>query len=149
MAMQFKDRLVHFRKQKGLTQQALSDLTGIHLTQIRRYEAGSTLPTFDILRKLAVALTVSGDQLLFDEDERGPSDDFRLLFESASRLDAPNRKLLKELIESVVLKYEIRRLSAAHFAESDHPFRSFRSPLREGVRQRRAGHLFPGVITSS
>ena len=37
----------------------------------------------------------------------------------------------------------------AHFAESDHPFRSFRSPLREGVRQRRAGHFCPGVITSS
>ena len=109
MATNFPARLVTLRKQKGLTQQALSDLTGVHLTQIRRYEGGVTLPTFEILRKLAVALAVSTDALLFDADERGPDDDLRLEFEAVSRLDPEERQLVKGLIESVVVKHDIRR----------------------------------------
>ena len=109
MATNFPARLVALRKQKGLTQQALSDLTGVHLTQIRRYEGGVTLPTFEILRKLAVALAVSTDALLFDADERGPDDDLRLEFEAVSRLDPEERQLVKGLIESVVVKHDIRR----------------------------------------
>jgi transcriptional regulator with XRE-family HTH domain len=109
MATDFPTRLVALRKQKGLTQQALSDLTGVHLTQIRRYEGGITLPTFEILRKLAVALSVSADVLVFDHDERGPDDDLRLEFEAVTRLDPDERQLVKGLIDSVVLKHDIRR----------------------------------------
>ena len=108
-AMQFAKRLVTLRKQKGLTQQALSDLTGIHLTQIRRYEGGATQPTFEMLRKLAVALSVSADVLLFDEGERGPADDLRLQFEAAQRLDEDERNALKTVIEGVLLKHDAKR----------------------------------------
>ena len=108
-AMRFAERLVTLRKQKGLTQQALSELTGIHLTQIRSYEAGATQPTFEMLRKLAVALAVSADTLLFDEGERGPGEDLRLQFEAASRLDPDERQVVRDLIEGMLLKHEARR----------------------------------------
>lgn len=111
--MDFRQRLVNLRKQRGLTQQALSDLTGIHLTQIRRYEGGSSLPTFEILRKLAVALSISADSLLFDEDERGPSDDLHLQFEAAGRLDPEERRILKELIDGILLKHEAKRWASS------------------------------------
>lgn len=107
--MQFAQRLVTLRKQKGLTQQALSDLTGIHLTQIRRYEAGATQPTFEMLRKLAVALSVSADVLLFDEGERGPSDDLRLQFEAASRLDPDEKRLVREVLDGILLRHDAKR----------------------------------------
>jgi hypothetical protein len=35
------------------------------------------MPTLDVLKKLAIALSVSADSLLFDEHERGPDDDLR------------------------------------------------------------------------
>ena len=66
----------------------------MHLTQLRRYEGGFALPTFEILRKLAVALSVSADALLFDEEERGPDDDLRLQFEAATRLDPDEKRLV-------------------------------------------------------
>lgn len=62
-----------------------------------------------MLRKLAVALTVSADVLLFDEGERGPGDDLRLQFEAASRLDPDERQVVRELIEGMLLKHEARR----------------------------------------
>jgi transcriptional regulator with XRE-family HTH domain len=109
MASSFGPRLVTLRKRKGLTQQALSDLTGIHLTQIRRYEGGSALPTFEILRKLAVALSVSADLLLFNDAERGPDDDLRLQFEAASRLDPDEKRLVKEVLDGILLKHDAKR----------------------------------------
>jgi transcriptional regulator with XRE-family HTH domain len=110
--MAFAQRLVALRKQQGLTQQALADRVGIHVTLLRRYEAGKTQPGLDTLRRVALALNVSSDMLLFDEDERGPSDDLRLQFEAASRLDPDERNALKSLIEGLLLKHEAKRWAA-------------------------------------
>ena len=68
----FAARLAGVRKQRGLTQQALAERSGAHVTQIRRYEAGTSAPTLDVLRNLALALNTSADSLLFDSGERGP-----------------------------------------------------------------------------
>lgn len=105
----FAHRLATLRKQKGLTQQALAERVGIHVSQIRRYEAGDSQPTLDALRNLAVALSVSTDALVFDEGERGPDDDLRLQFEATSRLDEEGKTLVKALLEAVLLRQEARR----------------------------------------
>ena len=42
----------------------------MHISQIRRYEAGQSQPRLDAIRKLARALTVSADMLLFEKHER-------------------------------------------------------------------------------
>ena len=59
--------------------------------------------------RLAHSLGVSADVLLFDQDERGPSDDLRLQFEAASRLDPDERKTVSELIEGLLLRHEAKR----------------------------------------
>jgi transcriptional regulator with XRE-family HTH domain len=107
--MAFAERLVELRKQHGLTQQALADRTDIHVTLIRRYEAGKTQPSLDPLKRIAIALSVSADTLLFEDEERGPSDDLRLQFEAANRLDPDEKHLIRELIESVLLKHDAKR----------------------------------------
>lgn len=97
-AMDFAQRLVALRKERGLTQQALADRVGIHVSNIRRYEAGTSQPTLDVLRNVALALATSADSLLFDEDERGP-DDARLAFEATRALDDDEKEALKALLE--------------------------------------------------
>ena len=110
--MAFPQRLAELRKQQGLTQQALADRADIHVTLLRRYEAGKTQPGLDTLRRIALALSVSADLLLFEDDERGPTDDLRLQFEAASRLDPDERNIVKELIEGMLLKHEAKRWAA-------------------------------------
>jgi transcriptional regulator with XRE-family HTH domain len=56
--MSFPQRLTALRKQHSLTQQALAERVGIHVTQLRRYEAGTAQPTLDVLRRIAVSLSV-------------------------------------------------------------------------------------------
>jgi transcriptional regulator with XRE-family HTH domain len=109
LTMDFATRLVATRKERGLTQQALAERVGIHVTQVRRYEAGTSAPTLDVLRNIAVSLHVSIDSLVFDEGERGPDDDLRLAFEATAHLDADERAMVKGLIEAVLLKHEAKR----------------------------------------
>lgn len=111
--MDFAHRLAAIRKQRALTQQALAERVGIHVSQIRRYEAGDSQPTLDALRNLAIALSVSTDALVFDEAERGPDDDLRLQFEATARLDDEGKALVKALLEAVLLRQEARRWAAA------------------------------------
>jgi transcriptional regulator with XRE-family HTH domain len=92
------ERLVSLRKDRGLTQQALAELVSMHISQIRRYENGQSQPTLDAIRKLAFALSVSADMLLFEEDERGPEDELKLQFEAASRLDPEEKKVILSVI---------------------------------------------------
>ena len=73
----FPARLIRFRKAQNFTQQGLADAAQIHVNQIKRYEAGTAQPTLEALVRLAKALHLSLDMLVFDETERGPSDDFR------------------------------------------------------------------------
>jgi transcriptional regulator with XRE-family HTH domain len=109
LTMDFATRLIAARRERGLTQQALADRVGVHVTQVRRYEAGTNAPNLDVLRNIAVALNVTIDSLAFDEDERGPDDDLRLAFEATMHLDPDERAMVKGLIEAVLLKHEAKR----------------------------------------
>jgi len=111
ITMEFSARLVQLRKQKGLTQQALADVIGLHSAQIKRYEAGTNQPSLEALKKMALALGVSADSLLFDEAERGPGDDLRLQFDVISHMDEEEQRVIRELIDGMILKYQSHRWS--------------------------------------
>jgi transcriptional regulator with XRE-family HTH domain len=108
-AVRFPERLVTLRKSKGFTQQALADAIGIHLSQLKRYEAGTSQPTLGALVNLAKVLSVSADALLFDAGERGPSDDLRLQFEAVSQFTPEEKKVAKAVIEGLILKHDAQR----------------------------------------
>ena len=66
------------RKQKGLTQQALADALDLHITQLKRYEAGSSQPSLEAVKKIAQTLRVTTDSLIFEPEELEPDEDLRL-----------------------------------------------------------------------
>jgi len=107
--MSFPDRLVEIRKSRTLTQQGLADLAGIHLTQIQRYEKGEAQPTLDMIRKLSLALAVSADWLLFDEEERGPDDALKRQFEALRQFDDGERHVAEAVLESLILKHQAKQ----------------------------------------
>lgn len=113
LAMPFPQRLVTLRKAQGLTQQALADIAGLNVIQIRRWETSVSQPSLEALKKLAKALRTSTDFLLFDDAERGPDDDLRLEFEAMARLDPEERQIVKALIDSVVVSHDVKRLGVA------------------------------------
>jgi transcriptional regulator with XRE-family HTH domain len=113
IARKFPQRMAALRKEKSFTQQTLADKVSVHLTQIQRYESGAVQPTLDVLRRLAIALSVSADMLVFDKDERDPDEELKLLFEAVSRMSKEEKKIIKALLEGMILKHEARRWSAS------------------------------------
>ena len=65
--MPFSNRLANLRKQRGLTQEALADIIEITKTQVYRYESGASQPTLEVIKNIAVALSVTADELIFEE----------------------------------------------------------------------------------
>jgi len=43
--MSFSQNLADLRRKRGLTQQVMADMLGIHVSQIKRYEKGTSQPT--------------------------------------------------------------------------------------------------------
>lgn len=107
--MLFSQKLVDYRKKKGYTQQTLADRVGIHVTQIKRYEAGTAQPTLEVFYNIVRALHVSADEMLFHAQERGPDEEFRLHFEAISHLAPEEKAIIKEVLEGLLVKYEAKR----------------------------------------
>jgi transcriptional regulator with XRE-family HTH domain len=108
--MPFSDRLSSLRKQRGLTQEALAGLIGITKTQVYRYESNLSQPTLDVIKRLAVTLSVTADELIFEDEERKADDSLLLLLEGVAQLDPDEKHVIKELIEGILLKHQARRL---------------------------------------
>ncbi|HED36256.1 MAG TPA: XRE family transcriptional regulator [Gammaproteobacteria bacterium] len=109
--MNIAQRLSSLRKEKGLTQQALASALDLHITQVKRYEAGISQPSLDALKKISKTLRVSIDSLVFDTEELTPDEDLALQFQTIAKMPDVEKDIIKELIEGMIIKYETQRWS--------------------------------------
>jgi len=111
--MTFGKRLTEMRKRRGLTQQQLCELVNVHISQLRNYENDRSQPTLEVIRKMALALDVTADELVFDPTERMPIvTDKELVkqWEQIEDLPEEDRKTLKVIVEGLLLRRQISRL---------------------------------------
>jgi transcriptional regulator with XRE-family HTH domain len=108
-AMGFPERLSIYRKDKGLSQQELAENADISLPQLKRYEAGRSEPTLDVIRRLAIALGVTTDALIFGNTERGPDDDLRLQFEALKSFSPEEKEVARSVIEGLIIKHDAQK----------------------------------------
>ena len=113
--MSFGKNLAKFRKQRGLTQEQLVKLSGVGISQIRRYEADKSSPSIDAIIRLVKAIGVSIDEMVFDKATAIASNkiiDRELLeqFEMISYMDDEERNLVKKILEGVIVKNQVEKL---------------------------------------
>lgn len=118
LPMHFPARLIQLRKALDLTQQGLAEAAQLHVNQIRRYEAGTAQPTLEALIRLAKALHVSLDHLVFAEDERGPGDDMALLFEAIREFSEEEKETVRTVLAGLVLQHSARRWDSTRTASA-------------------------------
>jgi len=66
-----------------------------------------------VFRRIALALSVSADTLLFEENERGPDERLKLQFEAVSKLDPKEREAIETVIASVLHMHDAKRWTQA------------------------------------
>ena len=111
LLMDFPKRLNELRKANNMTQQNLADTISLHVNQIKRYEAGTAQPTLETLVRLAKALHVTLDEAVFSEEDRAPSDDFRMQFEALDQFTDEEKMITRALLDSLILKHTANQLA--------------------------------------
>ena len=110
--MPFAEKLSKLRKEKGFTQQGLSQKIGVGISQMKRYEGGKSSPTLEIIKNIAKTLGVSSDELIFDKSESVASSkifDRKLLeqFELISMMSPHEQYAIKTVLDGMIIKSRI------------------------------------------
>jgi len=139
--MSFGKNLARFRKDKGLTQEDLVKRSNVAISQIRRYEADKSSPTLDVITKLAKALGVSIDELVFDKETgiaAGKILDRELLeqFEMISLLEEEERLAVKKMLEGIIVKHQVEKMMRPKADKSwSQRFREITERLSKGAKE--------------
>jgi transcriptional regulator with XRE-family HTH domain len=73
-----------------------------------------------VIRRLAIALGVSSDTLVFDEGERGPDDALRYQFETIARMPEQEQQLVRGVLDALILKNQVAG-AIARVTENEKP----------------------------
>jgi transcriptional regulator with XRE-family HTH domain len=145
--MSFGRNLVRVRKDKGFTQKALVEKSGVAISQIRRYEADKTSPTLDVILRLVKALGVSIDELAFGKFTGVASRkivDRELLeqFEMISDMDTEEKNAVKKILEGVIVKKQVEKMMRPKAEKSwSLRFREITDRLAEGAKDYSADEI--------
>lgn len=82
----FGAQLRQLRRQRGMTQEQLAEISGYHATHIANMERGRNLPSFEAVFRLARALGVPVAELLAAVDEPSTSQSAEALQEQIQEL---------------------------------------------------------------
>lgn len=140
--MSFGKNLAKFRKEKGLTQEGLVKMSGVAISQIRRYETNKSTPSLDAIIRLVKALGVSIDEMVFSKSTEVAGKkiiDRELLeqFETISGMDEDEKYVVKKILEGVIVKNQLEKMMKPKADKSwSERFREVTNKLAEGVQNR-------------
>ena len=73
------------------------------------------LRSLEGLKKIALALHISLDELVFDPSERGPQGErLALLFEAVAGLPADEQRVVQAVLDGLIVKHRTRQLAELH-----------------------------------
>ena len=119
MIKEFKDRLRRAREARGLSQLDLANKTGLQPAAVSHFETGQRSPSFENLKKLADALSLSVDYLLgrIDEEQHGQglasAPRGRQLFRNAEKLSDEGFSQLEMMAQMLKEREERKKDSSA------------------------------------
>lgn len=98
------NNLQRIMREKGLTGKMLSESAKIHTNSISQIKNNKTDPTAAVIKKLAIALECSSDNLLFSEEDLDPDQEMKMIFKEMEKLPEHEKEVLKEVIRAIILK---------------------------------------------
>ena len=137
--MSFGKNLVKFRKEKGLTQKDLVKLSGVAISQIRRYETDKSSPSLDVIIRLSKAMGISIDEMVFGNFTSIAVDkivDRELLekFEIISTMTKEEKYVVKQMLEGIIVKHQVDKMMQPRMDKAwSERFRQITDKLAKGA----------------
>ena len=115
----FAQKLKRLREEKGFSQQGLANQAGINKMLISKYETGRAMPNMENLGKIAKALDVTADYLVFDNVPNNGRVEFKDVelfekFKGAEDLSNEDRKVIKTLVDAMIVKRKVEGVVKLH-----------------------------------
>lgn len=109
----FGENLKQIRSDKNLSQGQLAEIIGMHSTHISRYERNLASPTIEVVKKIAEALNVSADNLIYGNSQQKANNqlgdsELLSLFSKVQSLKNEDVNVIKSLINAYVLKTDLQ-----------------------------------------
>lgn len=95
----FSERLKKARELRGYNQEDLATRAGMPSSSIAHFETGSRKPSFESLRRLAIALEITTDYLLSRVDSPDLAQAGDPLFRDIGKLTGNDRDIAKDFLE--------------------------------------------------
>ena len=86
--------------------------------RVDKESLGTPLFYRGVVKKKTPPLKFPGHLAALLRKERGPDEELKLQFEAVSRLDPDEKKVVRSVIESIILRHEARRWAAADAGSS-------------------------------
>lgn len=102
--------LKRLRREKGLTQDQLSNLCGIELNHISKIELDKSDPKLTTIYKLINGLECSADALLIDSDKLNIDGKLANCLERAGKLPPRAKAVIVELIDHYCVSYAMKQV---------------------------------------
>ena len=112
--MSFGKRIKEIRTRQKVSQEELATKIGIHANHLSRYERDVTLPSIEVVKKIAQALEVSIDLLVFGKQDAETSiDDKELvkLFKNIEQFSQEDKSVVKTLLDAFITKRKVQKLA--------------------------------------
>jgi transcriptional regulator with XRE-family HTH domain len=107
--MGFSEKLKKLRNNRNMSQEQLAKLINVTKTIIWKYEQNKSVPSADVIKRMANLFNVTTDYLLFDDSERNDlqkiSDkNFQRKFEKILSLEPEEKDYLEKTIDLILEK---------------------------------------------
>ncbi|CAM1352192.1 helix-turn-helix domain-containing protein [Tenacibaculum ascidiaceicola] len=112
--MSFGENLKKIRTEKNISQGDLGKMIDVHSTHISRYERNLTSPTIEVTRKIADALEVTTDALVYGSDEQIVTSKLKdtellQLFYKVQQLNQEDITSIKAMLKAFVFQKEVKK----------------------------------------
>lgn len=99
------------RQARDLSQEELAKKTSLHQESISRYEAGTSAPNTDTLKKIADALEVTTDYLLSENADENMIMDKALIdrLREIEKMDDKRKGLVMDLLDITIRDYKTQK----------------------------------------
>lgn len=110
----FAENLKKCRTDKGISQEELAKKINIHPVQFSRYERGQSIPSIEVVQKIASVLETSIDILVFgDSNKKAKASlkDHELLsmFSKVQQLNNDDQDCVKKLLKAFIFQKDIQQ----------------------------------------
>lgn len=109
----FAENLKKYRGRKGISQEELAKRINIHPVQFSRYERGQSVPSIEVVQKIAEALDTTIDELVYGSQEEKAGQDIKDrellgLFKKVQILNEKQKETIKDLLSAFILKADLQ-----------------------------------------